>query len=208
MSNFVKGKLASEILGVHQRTLYQWEEKGTIETIRTGGGIRLYNVDKYLANQKCKNEEDIEECIFDKNIDTSIEQLSICYCRVSSQSQKDDLERQKEFMQERYPNHILIYDIGSGLNLNKRGIKKIINLAIEGKVLELVIAYKDRLARFGYELIEDLIKDYSGGKITVVFKKEDVDIQTEIVQDLMAILNVFMANINSLRRYKKLTIGN
>ena len=71
-------------------------------------------------------------------------------------------------MLKKYPRYEIIEDIGSGLNLNKRGIKKIIKLGIEGKINELVIAYKDRLTRFGYELIEEIIKEYSKGKIIVI----------------------------------------
>jgi predicted site-specific integrase-resolvase len=66
----------------------------------------------------------------------------------------------------------MIEDIGSGINLNKRELRKIINLAIEGRIEELVIAYKDRLARFGYELIEDLITTYSKGKIIIIINKK------------------------------------
>lgn len=90
-----------------------------IETIRTPGNKRLYNITKYLNENKCKNNvcENIDE--LDKK-----KELKICYVRVSSQSQKDDLERQKEVMTKNYPNHIIIEEIGSGLNLNKRGIKK------------------------------------------------------------------------------------
>jgi predicted site-specific integrase-resolvase len=196
-NDFLKGKKASELLGVHSRTLYQWEEKGKIETIRTSGNMRLYNVGKYLRLQL-----GIEEGTDDIN-ENCESQLNICYCRVSSQGQRDDLQRQIEFMKERYPEHQIITDVGSGLNLNKKGIKRIVKLAIEGKIKELVIAYKDRLARFGYDLIENLIKDYSKGKITVVFQKEDKDVQAEIVEDLMSILNVYTAKMNGLRKYKK-----
>ena len=77
--------------------------------------------------------------------------------RVSSNNQKDDLERQKKLMIKKYPNYIIVEDIGSWLNLNKRGIKKIIHLAIAGKISEVVVAYRVRLTRFGYELIEELI---------------------------------------------------
>lgn len=196
-NDYLKGKKASELLGVHTRTLYQWEEKGKIEAIRTSGNMRLYNVGKYLRSQLGIEEET-------DNIDENCEtQLNICYCRVSSQGQRDDLQRQIEFMKERYPEYQIITDIGSGLNLNKKGIKRIVKLAIEGKVKELVVAYKDRLARFGYDLIENLIKDYSGGKITVVFQKENKDVQAEIVEDLMSILNVYTAKMNGLRKYKK-----
>jgi putative resolvase len=200
MSNleFVGGKEASQILGVHQRTLYQWEEKGEIETIRTSGNKRLYNVKKYLASKvkvdnKCNNLDDLDN----KN-----DKLNICYVRVSTQNQKEDLERQKLLMTTKYPNYIIIEDIGSGLNLNKRGINKIIHLAIKGKINELVVAYKDRLTRFGFELIEEIITKYSNGKIIILNKSEEISQEEELVKDVMAIMNVYVAKINGLRRYK------
>ena len=200
MENYKGGKEASEILGVHQRTLYLWEAKGLIETIRTPGNKRLYNVVKFLEDKKCKKNiicENLDELdIKDK--------LNICYVRVSSMNQKDDLERQKKLMMDKYPNNIIIEDIGSGLNLNKRGIKKIIHLAIAGKVKELVIAYRDRLTRFGYELIEELITKYSKGKITVISENDKLEPEEEIVKDIMAIMNVYVAKMNGLRKYKKL----
>lgn len=198
---FVSGKEASKILGVHQRTLYQWEEKGQIETIRTLGNKRLYNVKKYLEICKNKNKP-IEDNINYDELDKNEERLNICYVRVSTINQKDDLERQKTLLRMNYNNYTFIEDIGSGLNLNKRGINKIIHLAIQGKVNELVIAYKDRLTRFGFELIEEIITKYSKGKITVLNKKQDTDPQEELVKDVMAIMNVYVAKMNGLRRYK------
>jgi predicted site-specific integrase-resolvase len=109
-----------------------------------------------MKEKEFKNDNDI--CL--KNLDELDKKegkLNISYVRVSTANQKDDLNRQKEMIKNQYPNHIMIEDIGSGINLNKKGIRKIIKLAIEGKVNELVIAYKDRLTRYGYELIEDLI---------------------------------------------------
>ena len=199
MEKYKGGKDASEILGVHQRTLYLWETKGLIETIRTPGNKRLYNVVKFLEDKKCKN--NICENLDDLDIK---DKLKICYVRVSSMNQKDDLERQKKIMTDKYPNNIIIEDIGSGLNLNKRGIKKIIHLAIAGKVKELVIAYRDRLTRFGYELIEELITKYSQGKIIIISENEKLEPEEEIVKDIMAIMNVYVAKMNGLRKYKKL----
>lgn len=195
---YVKGQKAAEMLGVHQRTLYLWEEKGLIETIRTPSNHRLYNVKKYLDNLKCENKacENLDE------LDTK-DKINICYVRVSSNGQKDDLERQKEQMVNKYPNHVLIEDIGSGLNLNKRGIKKIIKLAINGKVNELVVAYKDRLTRFGFELIEELITEYSNGKIIILNETEKIEPEEELVKDMMAIMNVYVAKMNGLRKYNK-----
>jgi putative resolvase len=199
MENFKGGKEASTILGVHQRTLYLWEEKGLIETIRTPGNKRLYNVNKFLQEKKCENKvcENLDE------LDNK-DKLKLCYVRVSSINQKDDLERQKKLMMEKYPNHTIIEDIGSGLNLNKRGIKKIIHLAISGKISELVVAYRDRLTRFGYELIEELITKYSKGKIIVLSQTDKIEPEEELVKDMMAIMGVYVAKMNGLRKYKKL----
>ena len=194
------GKETSELLGVHQRTLYQWDKKGLIETVRTPGGKRLYNVTKFLKDRKIETEQPdiIDE--LDK-----MDRLNICYIRVSSQNQKDDLESQRKLMREQYPKHYIIEDIGSGLNLNKRGIKKIIHLAISGKVNELVIAYRDRLSRFDYELIEELINKYSKGKIIVLSEEDKIESEEELVKDVMSIMNVYVAKMNGLRIYKKLT---
>lgn len=192
---YVGGKEASKILGVHQRTLYQWEQKGWIDVIRTDSNKRLYNINKYIEEKKCETyNKKCEETL--NNIDKTKEKIKITYARVSSQGQKDDLDRQKKLLVEKYPKHILIEDIGSGLNLNKRGIRKIIELAIGGRVEELVVVYKDRLARFGYELIEDLIKKYSEGKIIIIKKKENITPEEELALDVLQIMNVFTAKMN------------
>ena len=181
MSKYLGGKQASELLGVHQRTLYQWEEKGWINTIRTVGGKRLYDVNSYL---KEKEQESVEN-----------HKLCICYVRVSSNGQKDDLKRQIEYMKKKYPKHKIIKDIGSGINLDRRGLNKIIDWAIEGKIKEVVIAYKDRLARFGYKLIERIIKDYSNGEIKVINTMEQKEPHEELMEDVLQAMNVFVAKM-------------
>jgi len=80
---------------------------------------------------------------------------------------------------------------------------EIINLAIEGKIEELVIVHKDRLARFGYELIEYLINKYSKGKITIIEKNGNIEPEEELVKDVIQIMNVFVAKINGRRKYTK-----
>jgi len=196
-TNYIGGKEASEILGVHQRTLYNWETNGLIETIRTPGNKRLYNVNKFIQNKKCTD----TICTNLDDLDKK-EKLNICYVRVSSNNQKDDLMRQKTQMQQLYPSYIIIEEIGSGLNLNKKGIKKIIKLAIAGKINELVVAYRDRLTRFGFELIEELIKDYSKGKIIILNEKDKIEPEEELVKDIMSIMNVYVAKMNGLRKYR------
>ena len=194
---YLGGLEASKALGVHQRTLYNWDEKGLIETIRTPGNKRLYNVKKFIENKKCEEQVCTNLDDLDKN-----EKLNLCYVRVSSNNQKDDLKRQKELMIQKYPNHLIIEEIGSGLNLNKKGIKKIIKLAIAGKINELVVAYRDRLTRFGFELIEELINDYSKGKIIVLNEKDKIEPEEELVKDIMSIMNVYVAKMNDLCKYR------
>lgn len=202
-----KGKEASKILKVHPKTLYNWDEKGLIETKRTNTNIRYYNVNKYLRDNNLiiENNETINEDTkineFDEFNDSNTK-LNIIYARVSSYGQKDDLERQIKYLKTKYPNYTLIKDIGSGINLNRRGLRKIIDLAIKGKIKKLVIAHKDRLVRFGFELIEDLIKDYSKGEIIILEKKKKEEPEEELVKDLLQIMNIFTAKMNGIRKYK------
>ena len=98
----------------------------------------------------------------------------------------------------------MITDIGSGINFNRKGIRKIIDLAIEGKIEEVVVVYKDRLTRFGYELIEDIIEKYSEGKIKIITKTEKTQPMEELMMDVLQIMNVFVAKMNGLRKYDKI----
>jgi excisionase family DNA binding protein len=187
-TRYLGSKEACKILGVHYKTLYNWEKNNTIEAIRTPGGKRLYNIDKYIKehiNVQNKNEN----------------KKNICYCRVSTYGQKDDLKRQIEYMKEKYPNYIIIKDIGSGLNFKRKGLKKIIDLAVDGKINNLVIAYKDRLCRFGYEIFEYLIHEHSMGSITIL-NNIKLSPNEELTRDLVSIINIFSSRINGLRKYK------
>jgi putative resolvase len=197
-TKYFGGKKTCEILGVHMQTLYNWDKSGKIEVIRSTGGKRFYNVNKYLEDNRNENENKKEN-----KIQIKIDKKKICYIRVSTIGQKNDLKRQKEYMKNKYPEHEIIEDIGSGINFNRRGLRKIIDLAIEGKIEEVIVAYKDRLTRFGYELLEDMIDKYSGGKIIVENNKDEKkEAKEELVEDVLQILNVYTAKMNGLRRYK------
>jgi predicted site-specific integrase-resolvase len=188
MTDYKTPKEASKILGVHWQTLRNWDTSGRIETIRTPGGKRLYNVKKYLEDNGGKEENVIIK-------------RKLCYCRVSTIGQKSDLIHQIELMKNEYPNHEIIQDIASGLNFNRPGLNKIIKMALNKEISELVVMYKDRLARFGFDLIEMIIKESSDGKIIVV---NDNSPEDELTKDLVSIINVFSAKLNGLRKYKKI----
>jgi putative resolvase len=207
MKGHMKGKQASEKLGIHQRTLYQWETKGWIKTVRTPGGTRYYDVDGYLRNKECEKEKEnkqVEECLETelKELDKKEERLNICYVRVSTHGQKSELENQKKFMEKMFPTYEMIEDIGSGINFNRKGLRKIIDLAIEGKINMVVVANRDRLTRFGFDFISDLIEKYSKGKVVVLNEKEVDEPEIELAKDVLQIMNVFVAKMNGLRRYK------
>ena len=157
MEDYITRKEASNLLGIHYLTLYKIAERNEIETLKVGKQT-LYNVKKYLR---------------DKKIDTKIKKRKICYCRVSSKKQKEDLARQIEYMKQNYPYHEIIEEIGSGLNFERKGLKEILKSAINGEIGEIVVTYKDRLVRFGFELIEWIIKSYSDGEIKVINNSEE-----------------------------------
>jgi len=198
IDKYIGKKKAMDILGISALTLLKLEELNKIEVIKTIGGHRKYNVLKYIKENKKES-----ETIVKKDKIKNIEKMNICYVRVSTNGQKTDLEHQKKYMIKKYPNYEIIEDIGSGINFNRKGLRKIIKLGIEGKINKLIVASKDRLTRFGFELIEDLIKEYSNGEIIIENEKEDKEPKDELVDDVLQILNVYTAKMNGLIKYNK-----
>jgi predicted site-specific integrase-resolvase len=122
----------------------------------------------------------------------------ICYCRVSTASQKEDLARQIQFFKLNYPDYTIISDNGSGINFKRKGFKTILDDAIKGYIEEVVVTHKDRLCRFGFELIEGIIREQSNGKIVVLNQKKTSPEQ-ELVDDLISIITVFSSRLYGLR---------
>lgn len=181
---------AANILGVKPGVLRTWDERGLIKTIRTPGGTRLF---------------DISSLTPDKQVNRT-EKRIILYSRVSSAKQKDDLERQKEYIRTNLPDKYSgatidnVSDIGSGINFKRPGLLQILGRVKEGKVSTIVVASRDRLARFGFELIEWLCNEYEA-KI-LVLDPEDTTPESELGKDLMAIVQVYCCRWNGKRRYK------
>ena len=149
LAQWAKPKEAAQVIGVSIQTLRVWDKAGEIPTRRTVGNTRLYDISAYVESEPQKN------------------LTTICYCRVSSSKQKSDLLRQIEYVTNKYPNGEVIKDVGSGINFKRKGLNNILERAMSGEQLEVVVAYKDRLARFGYDLIERVI-NRSGGRVVVL----------------------------------------
>ncbi len=171
---------ARKVLGVSANTLRKYGDAGYIKTIRTPSRQRRFDVESYLGN--------------------AVGSATVCYCRVSSAKQKDDLARQVVYMRERFSGAEIVQDIGSGLNFKRRGLRSLLDRLSRGDKLTLVVAHKDRLARFGFELIEYLVKQ-NGGEIMVLERAEDSP-GRELVDDLLAIVTVFSCRVQGLRRYR------
>lgn len=179
---YLNPKDASVLFNVTVRTLFSWEKSGKIKCIRTNGNHRRYLLSSFPKA---------------KNISSS--RRKICYCRVSTASQKSDLERQVEFFKSKYPDYEIVRDIGSGLNFKRKGLQAILDSAEKGDVEEIVVTHKDRLCRFGFELIERIVQKYNG-KI-VVLDKEKTSPEQELVNDLISIITVFSSRLYGLRSH-------
>lgn len=187
---FLSPKIASKLLQITHVTLRTWAENGRIDFIRAEGknSHRKYNVRKFL---KLDNEQPV----------TTKTRRKIIYARVSTKKQSENLQRQINMLREKFPSHELIQDIGSGINFKRKGLGKILDIAIKRNLEEVVVAYKDRLCRIGFELFEQLFTKLSNAKI-VVLNESNCSPDEELAEDILTIVTVFSATINGRKRYK------
>ena len=191
MNKLLSIKEASKLLGVSESTLRRWErEKKLIPDERTKGNQRRYRLSSIRP-----------EMVYGQKI----ERKTIAYARVSSHGQKADLERQKQVL-ELYCasngwNFELISDLGSGINYNKKGLKRLINAIIDDEVGRIVITHKDRLLRFGAELIFSIC-EAKEVEVLIVNKGEDTSFEEDLAKDVFEIITVFSARLYGTRSRK------
>ena len=183
--HYIRPEEACRLLRITNRTLYNWDVKGQLKSTRTKGGHRRYLLSDVIAKTG-KEEEPVGR--------------RICYCRVSTRGQKEDLERQIKFFGIKYPNHEIISDYGSGINFKRKGFNTILDAAIKGDIKEIVVTHRDRLCRFGFELVERIIIQHGKGKI-VVLNQQETSPQEELVNDLVSIITVFSSRLYGLRSH-------
>ncbi|WP_414515997.1 IS607 family transposase [Nostoc sp. PCC 9305] len=184
--NYVPPRVAVTKLGVSTQTLERWLENGKIEGIFTQGRQRRYNLDSIIPVRR-GNPAD--------------ERVTLLYARVSSRGQKNDLSQQVEFLQSRYPNAEIITNIGSGLNFKRKGLQTLLDRVLTNSCKLIVIAHKDQICRFGFDLISWLCARQQTE--ILVLNQTNLSPEREMVEDILAIIYVFSYRLYGLRKYKK-----
>ena len=188
-------KQASEVLGVHPKTIQKWDKEGKIKVIRTPGGRRRIPESEIKRLLGIKPEEG----------------LIIGYARVSNHTQKDDLERQieaiREYARERGWEIQILKDIGSGLSENRKNYRKLLELVTKGEVSKVVITSLDRLTRFGFKTLEFFFQQH--GVEIIILNEKDKTPREELIEDLITIISHFAGKLYGMRshKYKKLREG-
>lgn len=181
---------ASKLLGVSVSTLRRWEKIGKILPERTHGKQRRYKLSdfdsKFISNQKPVK-------------------YTVAYARVSSHDQAQDLERQKKLLEMYCASQgwqfEIISDLGSGVNYRKRGLKKLLEMILCGELNRLVITHKDRLLRFGSELIFSLCERQKI-EIIIINQGDEPSFEEELAKDVLEIITVFSARLYGSRSRK------
>lgn len=193
MNKFISIKETSVLIGVTTTTLRRWELSGyLIPHHRTIGNHRRYDLNKILKQ-------------FNHNPNSNKDKITICYSRVSSHDQKEDLTRQNKVLEiyslnNKLKNVEYINDIGSGLNFKKKGLNKLINLLLNNKVDKIVLTHKDRLLRFGSDLIISIGKYFNTE--TVILNNKSKSFEEELSGDVLEIITVFSAKLYGSRSHK------
>ncbi|MFJ7819574.1 IS607 family transposase [Bacillus toyonensis] len=191
MKYYSIGEFAN-LIGKTTQTLRNWDKQNVFKPHHvTDRGYRYYSQEQLNHFLGIKGEMQLNKIV-------------IGYCRVSSHKQKDDLERQidnvKTYMFAKGYQFEIITDIGSGISYNKKGLNELIDKVTNSEVEKIVILYKDRLIRFGYELIENLCNKY-GTTIEVIDHTKKTEKQ-ELVEDLIQIGTVFSCRLQGKRANK------
>jgi excisionase family DNA binding protein len=191
---------AAALLGVSTKTLRRWADSGKIKSERSPTGQRRF----FLADIKR---------ITPRELDRLDDRITINYARVSSHEQKQDLVRQAQVL-EAFSSvngwqYETIQDLGSGLNYQKKGLQKLLKRIMQGDVARLVITHKDRLLRFGAELVFAVCEEFETEVVIINKTSEEVTFEQELVQDMIELITVFSARLYGSRskKNKKLIDG-
>ena len=191
MNRLISINEASKRLGVSISTLRRWDETGVLVAERTPNGHRRYDINK-----------------INPNLLHGIKQLdrkTVAYARVSSHDQKEDLERQIQVLElycaKQGWTFEIINDLGSGMNYHKKGLKQLLDGILNNQIGRLVLTHKDRLLRFGAELVFALC-EARNIEIVIINQGENLSFEEELAQDVLEIITVFSARLYGSRSKK------
>lgn len=189
---FVTVGEASTFTGLDPQTIRKLADKASIVCYRTPSGQRRINLQS--LQELCSSTVASQE-------KPTVSKQNFIYARVSTKKQMDDLSRQLDFLKRpEYSDYAVVTDIASGINFNRKGLSTILEACLQRNIGEVVIAHKDRLCRFGFELIEQLVSK-AGGHITVLQKSDYKTCEQELTDDLLAIIHVFSCRQMGKRSY-------
>jgi len=195
MERIVSISEAAEVLGVSITTLRRWEAAGKLVAEHTAGGHRRYDLAKLRPELFRAADQG--------------QRKTVAYVRVASLDQKDDLERQQQLLQRYCARQgwtfEVIVDLGSGVNYHKKGLKRLVSDMLDGQVGRLVITHKDRLLRFGAELVF-AICEAKNVEVVILNQGEDTVFEEDLAKDMQEIITVFGARLygSRSRRHQKL----
>lgn len=191
MDRFVSIGEAARVLGVSVSTLRRWDAAGKLEPQQTPGGHRRYDLAKLRPGDFRAASDSVRR--------------TIAYARVSSHDQKDDLERQKQVLElycaRQGWTFEIVTDLGSGMNYRKKGLKKLLSRIIDGSAGRLVVTHKDRLLRFGAELVF-AICEAKDVEVVILNQGEDTTFEEDLAKDVLEIITVFSARLYGARSRK------
>lgn len=182
----------AEMIGKSVKTLQKWDRDGILKAYRSPSNRRYYTHRQYL-DYIGESRTEIKS--------------NVIYARVSTRNQIDDLKNQIKYL-EKYcldngiPISNIYSDFGSGMNYSRKKWNTLIDDCFEGKIDKIIISYKDRFVRFGFDWISDLLYRLTGTQIIIV-ENISTTPENELIQDLISIIHVFSCRVYGLRKYKK-----
>jgi putative resolvase len=193
--NFLPIRDAEIFTGIKQQTLRKLYDTNLLKGYKTQFGYRMFA--RQSLFEFCHTNSNTEKCVDPKT--------NYLYTRVSSKKQSDDLVRQVSFLQSRkpeYANYTVIQDIGSGINFKRKGLLEILDASLQGTIGELVVAHRDRLSRFGFDLIQTIVNK-GGGVLTVIDDEHQKSTEQELAEDLLSIVHIYSCRQMGKRSYKR-----
>ena len=188
---YTVGEMATK-LRKHVKTLQLWDRNGTLKAKRTATKRRYYTHTQLLA-------------FFDAVPETS-DRKTVAYCRVSSQAQKPDLRNQRKVMEDYcvakgYADVEFVEEVGGGMNFSRKQFRELLGEVHTGKVSKILLAHKDRLARFGFDHLKWECAQFDCA--IEVLNNEQQSPEQEMVNDLMTVIHCFSSRLYGLRNYRK-----